>query len=310
MLAVDLSIVVISYNTCELTRACLASIAANRDPATTQVIVVDNASVDGSAEMVEREFPTVELVRNIDNRGFAAANNQAFALAGAPYILLLNSDTVILGDVLDTSVAYLKHHPGVGAFGCRVLNADGSMQPTCSGFPTLRRLLWMTLGIDRICAAMGSDDYRLRCWARDSERAVEVVSGCYLMVRREVIDDIGGLDERFFFFGEETDWCRRIAQAGWEVRFAPVGEIIHYGGASVKKLNAKRDIMLTRALVLLHAKYGGFPAAAAAFAILALFNLSRALVWSLLAPLRRTACARSRHFRQVVLGTPSTWPRG
>jgi Predicted glycosyltransferases len=306
---IDLSIVVVSYNTREMTRECLASVFANAGSLALQVIVVDNDSRDGSVEMIRAEFPQVELIANDQNRGFAAANNQGFRLARGEFVLLLNSDTVVLGDVLSASVRYMREHPRAGAFGCRVLNTDRTTQPTCSGYPTLGRLALQASGLDRLMPRL-LDRYLLRHWQRDSEREVEVISGCYLMVRRQVIEQVGGLDEQFFFFGEETDWCRRIARAGWQLRFAPVGEIIHHGGGSVRKLNYRRDVMLTAALVRLHRKNGGRLAALAAFLILFGFNLSRMLWWSGWALAAASARERAAHFRQVVGSSLATWPRG
>lgn len=307
---VDLSIVIISYNTKAMTEECLSSVFGNMGRLRVQVIVIDNNSQDGTVEMIRKEFPEVELIRNEDNRGFAAANNQGFAIARGDYVLLLNSDTIVLGDVLQKSLRYMETHDNVGAFGCRVLNTDRTVQKTCSGYPTLGRLLLMTVGLDRAPADFGLDTYRLLRWSRDSERDVEVITGCYLMVRHRVIEEVGGLDERFFFFGEETDWCLRIRGAGWSTRFAPVGEIVHHGGGSVRKLNFKRDVMLTDATVRLHRKNGGRWAGIGAFLILACFNASRALLWGLRAPTSAAARARAMHFGHVFANSLTTWPRG
>ena len=306
----DLSIVVVSYNTKEMTEACLSSLFENVGDLSVQVILVDNNSTDESVAMVKAKFPRVELIENAENCGFAAANNQGFSISTGDYVLLLNSDTVVLGDVLQKSVEYLKNHADVGAMGCRVLNTDKTMQPTCSGYPTLGRLFLLTTGLDRALGVKALDRYLLRHWQRDSERDVEIISGCYLMLRREVLDRVGGLDERFFFFGEETDWCLQMRRAGWALRFAPVGEIIHHGGGSVKKLNYKRDVMLTDATIRLHRKNGGRFAAVIAFLILFAFNGSRAVFWSLRATWRANNRPRAEHFRQVFTNSFSTWPRG
>ena len=272
----DLSIVIVEWNTVDMLRDCLASVFANNGGLDLQVIVVDNASEDGSPEMVEAEFPQVTQIRNADNRGFAAANNQGFEICTGRHVLLLNSDTYVLGNVLAASVAYLDAHADVGAMGCRVLNPDRTMQATCSMWPRLLDLVFMSTGLWKLRHPRVFGRYQMTDWARDDERPVEVISGCYLMVRAEVLAQVGPLDEDFFFFGEETDWCRRIADAGWRLMFAPVGEIVHYGSASARKLNHKRDLMLTDATVRLHRKHGGAGPAAAAWTILFGFNLSRA----------------------------------
>lgn len=303
----DLSIVVVNWNTLDLLRDVLRSVHDNPAGIRSEVIVIDNASSDGSADMVADEFPQTVLIRNADNRGFAAANNQGFSVSTGRHILLLNSDTIVLGDVLGASVRYLDTHPDVGAMGCRVLNPDRSMQRTCSMWPSLLNLTLLTSGLWKLhppVLARFLGRYQMMGWQRDSERPVEVISGCYLMLRREVLEQIGPLDEDFFFFGEETDWCRRMRDAGWRLMFAPVGEIIHYGGASAHKLNHRRDLLLTDAMVRLHRKHGGRLAGATVWTLLFCFNLSRALFWGGLALIRSKPAHhdRARHFRNVVYG--------
>jgi GT2 family glycosyltransferase len=182
---IELSIVIISYNTLDMTRACLGSVYEHVAGFRIKVIAVDNDSHDGSAEMIATEFPQATLICNRENKGFASANNQGFEHAEGKYVLLLNSDTVVHADALQQSVKYLEAHPDTGAMGCRVLNSDGSMQRTCSGYPSLSRLLLKTVGLDRVGIF---DTYLLRSWERDSEREVETISGCYLMLRKEIID--------------------------------------------------------------------------------------------------------------------------
>src|SRR5690625_3304033 len=275
-LSPDLSIVIVNWNTREMLRDCLASVHENEGERAAEVIVVDNASDDGSAEMVAAEFPQAVLIRNTENRGFAAANNQGFAVARGRHVLLLNSDTILHGDVLARSVAWLDSHPGAGAMGCRVLNTDGSVQLTCSMYPSILNQLLQASGLWKLRRPRFFGRYLMTDWQRDSERTVEVISGCYLLVRARVIEEVGPLDENFFFFGEETDWCRRMRDAGWLLVFAPVGEITHHGSVSVKKLNHRRDVMLTEAKVRLHRKHGGIVPAAVVWLIDGFFIGSRA----------------------------------
>jgi GT2 family glycosyltransferase len=167
----------------------------------------------------------------------------------------------------------------------------------------------MTTGLDRLPWPKALRKYQMCHWRRDRERDVEVISGCYLLIRRPAFEQVGLLDEDFFFFGEETDWCRRLRDLGWKLRFAPVGEYIHHGGGSARKLRFKRDLMLSEAMIRLHAKHGGRTAALLTFLILTLFNATRAVFWTLLSPLGRRFAERARHFRQVILRMPSTWPQ-
>lgn len=286
-----------------MTRDCLASVQAGLGALKAEIILVDNASDDGTVEMIEAEFPDIHLIRNVENRGFAAANNQAIADTKGRHLLLLNSDTVTKGDVLAASVEFLDAHPDVGAMGCRVLNADGTLQDNNIHFPTLLRMISGLIGLRKL---------GLHRLDRDTETDVDVIAGCYLMVRGATVKEIGGLDEAFFFFGEETDWCRRIRAIGKRVVYAPVGEIMHYGGGSVKRLNDRRDVMLSEATIRLQRKYNGILGGLAAFVLIFAFNASRALFWSAVALVSRSLRARERaaHFRAVVAQTLSTWPKG
>lgn len=308
---IELSVIVVSWNTREILRDCLRSAVYDGNTCQLEAIVIDNASTDGSADMVTIEFPHVRLIRNIENVGFAAANNQVIRASNGKYILLLNSDTVILDDVLQRSVKYLDSHPGVGVMGCRVLNADHTLQPTCFQYPTILNLVLKATGLFRLSwpRFFGRENYV--GWNRDTERDVDVVTGCYMMVRREALSQVGLMDESFFFFGEETDWCKRFKDAGWGVRFSPVGEIIHYGGASAAKLSYKRDLLLTQGLIRYHRKHGGIISAIVAFVILWFFNMSRWLLWSVARLVRRgdNVIARQRHFRLVVREFATAWPR-
>lgn len=305
----DLSVIIVNWNTQAMLRDCLESLFGSGAGARLETFVVDNGSTDGSPEMVAREFPEVRLIRNATNTGFAAANNQALRLAQGRHVLLLNSDTLVHPGVIDASIAYLDENPHVGVMGCRVLNADGTVQATCSQFPTLANLVLLTTGLFKVPGLSLAQRYRMDEWQRDGERDVEVVSGCYLMARRAATGAVGLLDEDFFFFGEETDWCRRFLAHGYAVRFAPVGTITHFGGGSSNSLNSKRDLMLSEATVRLHRKHGGLAAAAAAWAILLVFNASRYAYWSARSLVRRSGFDRRGHFRGVVAGFHSAWPR-
>ena len=300
----DLSVVIVNWNTIDMLRDVLASVFDTCGTITMQMIVIDNASNDGSADMVTEEFPKVQLIHNSKNRGFAAANNQGFELAKGRHILLLNSDTIVLGDVLVASVRYLDKHKDVGAMGCRVLNTDRSTQRTCAMWPSVTNLALQTSGLWRLPPKKIFGRYLMLEWKRDSERPVDSISGCYLMLRREVLEEVGRLDETFFFFGEETDWCRRMRDTGWRLMFAPVGEIVHHGSVSAKKLNHRRDLMLTDAMVRLHAKYGGPLMATGAWGILFGHNLTRAIFWTLRALVQRQSnvLERAQHFRDVTRG--------
>ena len=305
----DLSIVIINWNTREMLRDCLETVFTSLGDFPAEVIVVDNASEDGSADMVSEDFPRVRLIRNERNMGFAAANNQGFEIANGRHVLLLNSDTLVHGDVLAQSVKWLDAHPEAAAMGCRVLNTDGSVQRTCSMYPSLLNQFLLTSGLWKLSWPTIFGRGQMANWGRDDEREVEVISGCYLLVRRSVIAEIGDLDEDFFFFGEETDWCRRMSDAGWKLVFAPVGEITHHGSVSAWKLNYRRDLLLTTAKVLLHKKHNGTVSALLVWFNAVLFNGSRAVLWTVKGIFDARARPRAQHFRQVVAHLGQAWSK-
>ncbi|MCY2954900.1 MAG: glycosyltransferase family 2 protein [Planctomycetota bacterium] len=301
----------ISWNTSEVLKNCLYSVFEQREMGETEVFVVDNASTDGSANMVRCTFPSVRLISNDRNRGFGAANNQAIQLSSGRYVLLLNSDTIVLSDVLPKSIAYMDHHPNVGIMGCRVLNADCSVQRTCMRYPSLLNVFLSATGLSHLRWPAFCGREHMRYWQRDDERDVDVISGCYMLVRRTAIDQVGLLDESFFFCGEESDWCRRFRQAGWKLRFAPVGEIVHLGNVSGRKHGYQRDVMLSEGLVRFLRKHDGLAVATLSWVMLWVFNFSHFLVWYAVSFITRSSSARERsaHFLAVSRDFGTAWPR-
>ena len=228
-----LSIIIVSYNTRAMTLDCLRTLTEqlSGELQNSEIWLVDNASRDGSAQAIRDEFPAVNLIANARNLGFGAANNLALEKARGKYLLLLNSDAFPLNGALQTLCRYLQEHSEVGAVGPRLLNADGSLQASCWKFPSPSRSWFESVGL---AAALPNhptfgDYYR---WAHDEERAVDFVIGACLLVRREVYEQVGGFDEDFFLYAEETDWQKRMTQAGWSIVFLPAAEVTHLGGAS------------------------------------------------------------------------------
>jgi len=246
---VDLSVVIVSWNTRGLLRECLTALAEGArlkmdslDPSSVvrrlssvEVIVVDNASTDGSAAMVRAELPAVRLIANTENVGFARANNQGIRASTGRYVVLLNSDTVVPASALGSLVMFMDAHPDIGAVGPRLLRPDGAPQPYAfGGDPTLGYLL--RRGVNRLL-------YRrpLHDWATDAIQPVDWVSGACLLARRAAIDQAGLLDERIFMYFEDNDWCLRIRRAGWQVVYNPQVAITHIGGQSVTRNPAARQ---------------------------------------------------------------------
>jgi len=229
----DVSIVIASWNTRDILRDCLVSIGRHAGELAIEVIVVDNASQDGSPDMVRREFPSVRLIANDLNRGFAGANNQGIEVAAGRYVLLLNSDALLLEGSLPEAVRFADANPQAGVIGCRLLNADRSLQPSCFEYPSLSNL---ALVLSRLPVLFPHSRFlakeRMTWWPHDTARPVDCVVGAFMLARREAIEKVGGLDPAFFMYAEEADWCRRMNQANWPVLFTPSASVVHLGGAS------------------------------------------------------------------------------
>lgn len=228
-----IAILIISFNTLDLTLRCLQSVFACADGFELEVIVVDNASADGSPQAIEQQFPQVKLIRNPTNAGFGAANNLAMAAASpaADYFLLLNSDAFLSPGALKAMVAIMEAQPAVGLVGPRLEYAPGKLQQSVYYFPSPGRAWLESLWITAVTPVRsGWDD--LRHWPHDSDWLCPWVIGACMLVRRAVYQQVGGFDEAMFMYAEETDWQKRIAGAGWKIAFTPRALVTHLGGAS------------------------------------------------------------------------------
>jgi len=228
----DVSIIIVSWNTREILRDCLASIA-HQTQSSHEVIVVDNASTDGTQDMVVEDFPDITLIANTENVGFAAANNQGLTIAKGAKLLLLNPDTIILDEAIDRMIKWLDMHPDVGCVGCQVWEDEETIQHTCFAEPHPVNLAIGEFNLYRLARWLpifGRPEYT--GWDRKETRQVDVVSGMFMLVPRTVLESVGLMDEAFFVYSEEADWCRRIRDAGWLCVFAPVARILHLDGGS------------------------------------------------------------------------------
>ena len=256
---VDLTIVIVNWNVRDLLRRCLTSVLDAENPIPNlEIVVVDNASTDGSQEMVRAEFPSVRLVANDENRGFTAANNQGLALGRGRHLLLLNPDTEVVGDALATMVRYMDAHPEVGALGPQLLYPDGSRQPSRRRFPTFATALVESTVIQQ----WWPDNRILRRYYMDDTndgaiQPVDWVVGACLFTRREAYRQVGGLDEGFFMYSEELDWCRRCKAAGWEIVYLPTATIIHHEGKSSEQVVPARHIHFQSSKVRYFQKHHG-----------------------------------------------------
>jgi len=253
----DLSVIIVNYNTCELTTQALASVFNTTSGLVFEVFVVDNDSQDESVETIRKYYPQVRIIENKANLGFAAANNQAIELASGQYILLLNSDTIVQDDCLSKCIDYLSQHPKVGALGCRVLLSDGQLDHACKrGFPTPQASLFYFLKLHKVFPhSHYFGQYTLDYIPVDAISEVDGLTGAFMMVRKETIEEIGLLDETFFMYGEDLDWCYRIKAAGWKIVYYPEYTIIHLKGGSGGRKSSKSIYEFHQSMIIFYNKH-------------------------------------------------------
>lgn len=252
-----LSIIIVNYNTGELLRNCIDSVFSTTKDMPFDIWVVDNDSQDDSITMIKEYFPQVNVIENRTNIGFAKANNLAISRIKTDYVLLLNPDTVIRDNAIEKVVKFMDKNPEVGIAGCRVLNEDGTLQLACRrSIPTPGVAFFRLTGLSRLFPnSKTMAKYNLTYLNSNEPYEVDAVSGAFLMIRRKVIEEIGLLDERFFMYGEELDWCLRTRKARWTVMYYPGAEIIHYKGECSKSNSRKATFEFYRSMYLFHKKH-------------------------------------------------------
>jgi N-acetylglucosaminyl-diphospho-decaprenol L-rhamnosyltransferase len=225
----SVAVVVVTYNALPWIERCLESVRGH------ETIVVDHGSTDGTLELVRERFPDVRLLQQ-ENRGLGGGSNAGMRVTSADYFLLLNSDAWALGDGVERLVAFAEERPDAAVVGPRLLNPDGSLQPSVRGFPTLWRLATEYFFLRKLAPrSRALNSFYASRFSHDEVREAEFVMGACMLVRREAVDTVGLFDEDYFMFSEETDWCYRFRQAGWKVLFYPGAEFVHVGGATTKQ---------------------------------------------------------------------------
>lgn len=245
-MTVEVSVLVVSYNTAELTVRCLESVLAEPAGVEIEIIVVDNASTDGSPDAIRDAFPAVRLIESATNLGFGRAVNLAASHAGGDYLLLLNPDAVVLDRAVAEILTFARRNPACGLYGGRTLRPDGSVDPSsCWGAPSLWSLACFGVGLSTMFhGSRIFDPESLGRWQRDSVREVGVVTGCLLLVSRGLFERLGGFDPRFFMYGEDTDLSMRARAAGYRPTIVPTAAIVHHVGASSSNWAAKHVLVL------------------------------------------------------------------
>jgi GT2 family glycosyltransferase len=300
-----ISIIIVSWNTARFLENCLASILANPPTAPFESWVVDNASTDDSPRMVREKFPRVHLVENRENVGFARANNQVIQRCTGKYILLLNPDTLVTSGALQALVDFLDKHPEAGAAGARILNPDGTLQISSHPRPTLPRELWRLFHLDRLSPYA---EYPLNKWKTNQGQEVDLLMGACLLLRKEVLDQVGFLDEDYFMYSEEIDLCYRIQRAGWRLFWVPEAEVVHFGGQSTQQAPTEMFLNLYHGKIKYFRKHNGWSAAQIYKLILMIAAVSRLV----LAPFvfLEHSSRRQKHltlvdrYRRLVLALP------
>lgn len=280
MISTDVSVIIVNWNTRNILRDCLHSVYEQTQGIDFEVIVIDNASSDGSAQMVKQEFPQVNLIENTENKGFAAANNQGMRIAQGRYFLLLNSDTVVLDGAIPKTIIFADQRPQAAVVGCKVLNPDRTLQPTCFMFPSQMNLFLAATYLYKLFPKsrfFGRE--RMSWWDRSDVRQVDVVTGCFMLVRREAIEQVGMMDEDYFMYAEETDWCFRFKKAGWANLFYPDVQIIHLGGQSSKQVRISSLIQLRLGILQFFYKNRSVPFYIISGLLISIFFLFRIPAW-------------------------------
>jgi len=253
----DISIIIVNYNVKEFIQQAIISIKKACEKLEHEIFIVDNASTDGSQNLIRDKFPDVHLIANTENAGFAVANNQALKRASGEYILLINPDTIVQEDTFSVIIDFLKQHPECGMVGCKILNPDGSLQLACRrSFPTPWIAFTKISGLSNIFPRSKLfGKYNLTYLNQDETYEVEAISGSFMFFRKQVVQDIGYLDESFFMYGEDLDWCYRIREANWKIYYLPETKIIHFKGESSKKADIDLILQFYRAMKLFVEKH-------------------------------------------------------
>ncbi len=245
-----ISVIIVNYNVREFLEQCLNSVQRALKNIPSEIIVVDNASVDGSVPIIRKRFPDVILIENKENKGFSAANNQGLEIARGEFIVLLNPDTVVQEDTFVKLLEFFEKTPDASAATCKILNPDGTFSVDCRhSIPTPLTAFWKVIGLSRIFPKSKIfGRYNLTYLDENDLYPVEAISGSFMMMRRQIVKKVGKLDEDFFMYCEDIDYCHRINKAGGKIYYVPDSQIVHYKGESTKKNNLDYVVTFNRSL--------------------------------------------------------------
>jgi len=279
------SIIVVTWNAKRYVDECVRSLGKNRDAVSSEIIVVDNASTDGTPELIEAVLPQACLIRNASNLGFARANNLGIARSRGKYLFLINSDVTLPPGCIAKLAALMEENPSIGLLGPQMLGPQvgaahaaglpGEIRRSTMRFPTVWNQFCRALGLDLVLKSRWAGGFLMPDFAHDRTRDVEVLNGWFWVVRREALEQVGPLDERFFMYGEDIDWCYRFRQAGWRCVFYAGARAVHYGGASSAAAPVRFYLDMQRANLQYWKKHHGPLARAAYYGITLVHHLLR-----------------------------------
>lgn len=310
----DLSVLIANRNGRALLRDCIESINRGTREISFEIVVIDNASSDGSREMLEWDFPAVQVVRSETALGYGASHNLGFRHSRGEYVLILNNDMIVGDGALDKMMRRARAGDRVGMVGCRLRNSDGSLQPSCGRDGTVLRTIADDVFPFRTpFERLGIREW-MREWSHDRERFVEVIQGSCMLLPRSVFEAVGGFDESFHFFREEFDLCRRVRDAGYQVLFYPDAEIVHLGGQSMKSIPVDAMEYFFDSRYKYFKKHSGPIAACAVVASGFIGVVARLIAWEVRSRLRPgdvdhalRARGKYRHISAWFFGRPRPW---
>jgi GT2 family glycosyltransferase len=280
--AITASIIVVTWNAKRYVDECIRSLAKHSDPASTEIVIVDNASTDGTPELIEEVLPQAVLIRNSSNLGFACGANLGLARARGKYLLLVNSDVTVPPGCVAKLTAFMEEHPDTGMLGPQMLSPDGAVRRSTMRFPTLWNQFRRALAVDSVFKSRWAGGFLMPDFAHDRTRDVDILNGWFWVVRREALQQVGPLDQQFFMYGEDMDWCQRFQKAGWRRVFHAEASALHYGGASSAAAPVRFHIEMQRASLQYWKKHHGRLARAAYYGTAILHELLRVAGYGML----------------------------
>jgi len=273
----------VNWNTRELLREALESLIESSRGISHEIIVVDNASTDGSAEMVKAHFPQVKMIENSENLAFTTGCNQIMSEMNGDYLLLSNTDVKVVGPAVRVLMDFMSTAEGAAACGPKLLNADLSLQYSARRFHTIYTILFEQMGLSRhYPRSKVFGKYLMSYWNHNEKRAVEYVSGAFVLMRREAIQQVGEFDEQYYFYAQEADWCKRAGKKGWKIYYVPEAQVIHYGGISTARVKAGMFANLHLDRYIFFRKHNGLVAASVLVLLMLSVGCLKALAFSLL----------------------------